>query len=169
MTPPALPGMLTVAQAAGFLQRFMPRRNAQQWLENDRHYSPLLPYIVQGDEILYDEAAVARFVTVLVENAAVRHSQRRRVPGERRRIAVDRRAFSDRRHARRRPQLSQLSAQDLDRRFALRQDRRSDLDRRIRGWVDRRCVEERRGIAVDATAPLLAQRPATLHRAARER
>ena len=131
--------MLTLPQAVGLLQRFMLQRNAAEWLENDRHYSPVLPFIHQGDAILYYEDDLVHFVKKLTEQASVRYAGGRRECRDRRHIPVDRRDFSDRRYLRR-----HAAANNLDRRFAVRQDRRSDLDRRIRGWVDRRCVEDRR-------------------------
>ena len=131
--------MLTLSQTIGFLQRFMTQRNASQWLENDRRYSPVLPFLLAGDAILYDEEDVVRFVKKLDSQACVRAEANRRLQHSRRRIPVDRRNFSDRRYLRR-----QAAVNNLDRRFAIRQDRRGDLDRRIRGWVDRRCVEDRR-------------------------
>lgn len=164
MAHSGLPVLLTLAETIGLLQRFMLQRDAKAWLENDRRYSPLLPFITQNDEIFYPEDAVLRFVAILAEDVRVRQSQRRTERGERRQIAVDRRAFSDRRHARRRPAVA-----DLDRRFAVRQDRRSDLDRRIRGWVDRRCIDDRRSQPLEPTNPIVAQRPAGMHRASGER
>ena len=131
--------MLTLSQTIGFLQRFMTQRNASQWLENDRHYSPVLPFLHAGDAILYDEDDVVRFVKKLDDQASVRTEANRRLQHSRRHIPVDRRNFSDRRYLRR-----QAAVNNLDRRFAMRHDRRSDLDRRIRGWLDRRCVEDRR-------------------------
>lgn len=164
MASSGLPTLLTLQETIGLLQRCMLQRNAKTWLENDRRYSPVLPFISQNDEIFYAEDVVLRFVTLLARDVRVRQSPRRAEQGERRKIAVDRRAFSDRRHARRRP-----SVTDLDRRFAVRQDRRSDLDRRIRGWVDRRCVDDRRGQPLATTNPIVAQRPAGMHRASGER
>ena len=134
--------MLTLSQTIGFLQRFMIQRNAAEWLESDRRYSPVLPFRHTGDTVLYDEDEVARFVKKLDGHANIRGEASRRLQhSSRRRIPVDRRNFSDRRYLRR-----QAAINNLDRRFAMRQDRRSDLDRRIRGWVDRRCVEDRRSL-----------------------
>ncbi len=164
MAHSGLPVLLTLAETTGLLQRFMLQRDAKAWLENDRRYSPVLPFIKQDDEIFYPEDAVLRFISILAQDMRVRQQARRAERGERRQIAVDRRTFSDRRHARRRPPLA-----DLDRRFAVRQDRRSDLDRRIRGWVDRRCIDDRRNQALATTSPVVAQRPAGMHRASGER
>ena len=135
------PKMLTLPQTVGLLQRFMLQRNAAEWLENDRNYSPVLPFIRQGDAILYYEDDLLRFVKKLATQASVRCEESRRERLNRRHIPVDRRDFSDRRYLRR-----HAAANNLDRRFAVRQDRRCDLDRRIRGWVDRRCVEDRRTV-----------------------
>jgi hypothetical protein len=135
------PKMLTLQQTVGLLQRFMLQRNAAEWLENDRNYSPVLPFIRQGDAILYYEDDLLRFVKKLATQASVRCEEARRERLNRRHIPVDRRDFSDRRYLRR-----HAAAHNLDRRFAVRQDRRCDLDRRIRGWVDRRCVEDRRTV-----------------------
>lgn len=132
------PTMLTLPQAIGLLQRFMPQRNAAQWLENDRRYSPALPFVQQGDTILYFEDDLARFVQKLAAQAALRRADRRE-EHSRRMFDVDRRDAYDRRYLRRK-----AAANYLDRRFAVRPDRRSDLDRRIRGWVDRRCIDDRR-------------------------
>jgi hypothetical protein len=130
--------MLTLPQAIGLLQRFMPQRNAAQWLENDRRYSPVLPFVQHGDEILYYEDELARFVQILAAQAALRRADRRE-EHKRRMLEADRRDAYDRRYLRRK-----AAANNLDRRFAVRPDRRSDLDRRIRGWVDRRCIDDRR-------------------------
>lgn len=132
--------MLTPTQAAGFLQRFMPNREAVTWLENDRQYSPVIPFVADGEAILYREEDLLRFVRQLNPSAAVRIRQDRRDHHERRETHAERRQDDDRRGARRR------ARNDLDRRFAVRPDRRCDLDRRIRGWVDRRCVLERRSL-----------------------
>lgn len=131
--------MLTLNQAIGLLQRFMAPRDASAWLESDRRYSPVIPFIQQGKIILYDEDDVLRFVKKLNERASVRTARARREADERRHIAMERRDSSDRRYLRHRAAIN-----SLDRRFAVRQDRRSDLDRRIRGWMDRRCVTDRR-------------------------
>lgn len=164
MAHAGLPVLLTAQQTAGLLQRFMLQRDAKQWLENDRRYSPVLPFIQQGEEIFYAEDVLLRFINILSEDVRVRKNARRTEQSERRRIAVDRRAFADRRHARRRPPIA-----DLDRRFTARQDRRSDLDRRIRGWVDRRCIDDRRGLPLAADSPLVGQRSAGIRQALRER
>jgi hypothetical protein len=135
----SFPNMLTLQQTIGLLQRFMPDRDAAVWLENDRAYQPVVPFVRQGDEIRYYEEDVAQFVRKLVPNPALRRSMGRRADAERRYFPTDRREHLDRRYSRR------AARNDLDRRFAVRPDRRSDLDRRIRGWVDRRCIEDRRG------------------------
>lgn len=132
--------MLTPAQAAGFLQRFMPNREAAAWLENDRQYSPVIPFQGNGDVVRYQEEDLIRFVRQLDPRATVRSINDRRAHHERRETHAERRQEQDRRAARRR------ARNDLDRRFAVRPDRRNDLDRRIRGWVDRRCVLERRSL-----------------------
>lgn len=131
--------MLTVYQTIGLLQRFMNARDAAEWLETDRRYSPVLPFLQQGEVILYHEEDVLRFIKKLDEAANVRTEQSRRDAHERRHIHRERRDDSERRYLR---HLTAINS--LDRRFAVRQDRRSDLDRRIRGWVDRRCVSDRR-------------------------
>lgn len=130
--------MLTLAQTIGLLQRFMPQRNAAEWLENDRRYSPVLPFMQIDNEVFYFEDDVARFVQKLGAQAALRRADRRE-EHNRRLYDTDRRDEYDRRYLRRK-----AAANNLDRRFAVRPDRRSDLDRRIRGWVDRRCVDDRR-------------------------
>lgn len=131
--------MLTIHQTIGLLQRFMTPRDASEWLENDRRYSPVIPFLQQGTVILYHEDDVLNFIKKLDERASVRADRSRRDADERRHIHMERRDSSDRRYLRHR-----AAANNLDRRFAIRQDRRSDLDRRIRGWVDRRCVADRR-------------------------
>lgn len=131
--------MLTLHQTIGLLQRFMSPRDASEWLEIDRRYSPVIPFLQQGEVILYHEDDVLNFIKKLAERASVRAERSRRDADERRHIHRERRDLSDRRYLRHR-----AAANNLDRRFAVRQDRRSDLDRRIRGWVDRRCVADRR-------------------------
>lgn len=131
--------MLTIHQTIGLLQRFMTPRNASEWLDSDRRYSPVIPYLQQGEIILYHEDDVLSFIKKLDERAKVRTERARRDDDERRHIHRERRDASDRRYLRHRAAFN-----NLDRRFAVRQDRRSDLDRRIRGWVDRRCVSDRR-------------------------
>lgn len=130
--------MLTLSQTIGLLQRFMPQRDAAEWLENDRRYSPVLPFLQHGDALFYFEDDVARFVQKLSAQAALRRADRRE-EHNRRLYDADRRDAYDRRYLRRK-----AAANNLDRRFAVRPDRRSDLDRRIRGWVDRRCIDDRR-------------------------
>lgn len=130
--------MLTPQQTSGLLQRFMPGRDAAAWLENDRRYQPVLPYVQQGNEVRYFEEDVIQLVRKLAANPVVRRTDTRRLQEERRHYASERRAQMDRRHSRR------ATRNDLDRRFAVRPDRRGDLDRRIRGWVDRRCIDDRR-------------------------
>lgn len=130
--------MLTPQQTIGFLQRFMPNKNAAAWLESDRRHDPVLPFVQQGEELCYFEDDVIQFVRKLASDVPVRTGTGRREHMERRYYATDRRDHFDRRHSRR------AARNDLDRRFAVRPDRRSDLDRRIRGWVDRRCVDDRR-------------------------
>ena len=132
------PKMLSLEQTIGFLQRFMPNRNAAEWLEKDRQHQPVLPFVQLGAEVRYLEDDVIWFVRKLVWRPAIRGNASRRAEAERREYPMDRRIHLDRRHNRR------AARNDLDRRFAVRPDRRSDLDRRIRGWVDRRCVEDRR-------------------------
>jgi hypothetical protein len=138
MDQATLPKMLTPEQTVGFLQRFMPTRDAAAWLESDRRHHPILPFVQHGTELRYYEEDVIRFALKLSPQAAVRKSDSRREELERRHYHADRRDHVDRRHSRR------AARNDLDRRFAVRPDRRSDLDRRIRGWVDRRCVADRR-------------------------
>lgn len=133
--------MLTIQQTAGFLQRFMPGRDAAAWLENDRRYEPALPFVQRGEDVFYLEQDVIRLVQMLAVNPVIRISDVRRQQGERRHYASERRTHTDRRHSRR------AARDDLDRRFAVRPDRRGDLDRRIRGWIDRRCIDDRRGLA----------------------
>ena len=130
--------MLTLPQAIGLLQRFMPQRDAAEWLENDRRYSPVLPFLLLDNVIYYYEADLARFIRKLTEETRLRHTKRR-YDSNRRIYATDRRHDYDRRYLRRK-----AAANNLDRRFAVRPDRRCDLDRRIRGWVDRRCINDRR-------------------------
>ena len=130
--------MLTLSQAIGLLQRFMPQRDAAEWLENDRRYSPVLPFLLLDNVIYYYEADLARFIRKLTEETRLRHAKRR-YDSNRRIYATDRRHDYDRRYLRRK-----AAANNLDRRFAVRPDRRCDLDRRIRGWVDRRCINDRR-------------------------
>jgi len=130
--------MLTLPQTIGLLQRFMPQRDAAEWLQNDRRYSPVLPYLNRGSAIFYDEDDIARFVQKIAEPVALRMANRR-FDHNRRIYATDRRDAYDRRYLRRK-----AAANSLDRRFAVRPDRRCDLDRRIRGWVDRRCIDDRR-------------------------
>jgi hypothetical protein len=133
--------MLTPEEAAGLLQRFMPGRDAAAWLEHDRRYQPVLPYVQHGEVIRYHEEDVIALVRKLAPDAAVRRRATRRLGPERRQRHADRRTHMERRHSRR------AARNELDRRFAVRPDRRSDLDRRIRGWVDRRCIDDRRTLS----------------------
>lgn len=132
--------LLTLPQAIGLLQRFMPQRNAAQWLENDRRHNPLISFLQKGDLICYYEDELIAFALKLSPNTPLRQLNRR-LGANRRLLFADRRNSMDRRYLRRK-----AAANNLDRRFAARPDRRSDLDRRIRGWVDRRCIDERRGL-----------------------
>jgi len=54
--------MLTIHQTIGLLQRFMNKRNAEEWLEIDRRYSPVIPFMQQGEVILYHEDDVLSFI-----------------------------------------------------------------------------------------------------------
>ena len=63
--------MLTLAQTIGLLQRFMQQRNAAEWLDNDRRYSPVLPFMQIDKEVFYFEEDVARFVQKLGAQAAL--------------------------------------------------------------------------------------------------
>lgn len=141
MDQQSLPKMLTPEQTKGFLQRFMPGRDAAVWLENDRRHQPVLPFVQHGTELRYFEEDVIQFVRKLSSHAPVRNNASRRDAKERRYYHTERRDQQDRRYSRR------AARNDIDRRFAVRPDRRGDLDRRIRGWVDRRCVEDRRNLA----------------------
>jgi len=132
------PTMLTLNQTIGLLQRFMPQRDAAQWLENDRRYSPVLRFVQQGETIHYYEDDLFQFVQKLAANTPLRRADRRE-DHNRRMLDAERRDAYDRRYLRRK-----AAANHLDHRFAIRPDRRSDLDRRIRGWVDRRCIDDRR-------------------------
>lgn len=131
--------MLTIDQTIGLLQRFMNQRDAAEWLDLDRRHSPAIPYLKQGEVILYHEDDVLNFIKKLDDRARVRFECTRRDADERRHIEMERRESSDRRYLRHR-----AAANNLDRRFAVRQDRRCDLDRRIHGWVDRRRLSDRR-------------------------
>lgn len=131
--------MLTIDQTIGLLQRFMNQRDAAQWLDMDRRHSPAIPFLQQGNVILYHEEDVLSFIRKLDERARVRAERERRDAYERRHVEMERREAAERRYLRHR-----AAANNLDRRFAVRQDRRADLDRRIRGWVDRRRLTDRR-------------------------
>ena len=122
--------MLSLSQTIGMLQRFMPQRNASEWLENDRRFSPVLPFFIQSDAIFYFEDDLVRLVQKISTLAVLRGTGRRR-KNNRLVFDEDRRDDHERRRLRRKG-----SADDLDRRSAL--DRRSELDRRLRGWIDRR-------------------------------
>lgn len=132
-----LPEFLTPDQAAGLLQRVMPGRDAVAWLEADRRFAPMLPVFVRGDAVWYREEDVRRLARQLKEDIALRTGRVRRLQGERRQRSEDRRQSGERR--------SRLRAESVvERRLSIRPDRRSDLDRRIRGWLDRRCLPDRR-------------------------
>lgn len=132
-----LPEFLTPDQAAGLLQRVMPGRDAAAWLEADRRFAPMLPVFVRGDAVWYREEDVRRLARQLKEDIALRTGRVRRLQGERRQRREDRRQSGERR--------SRLRAESVvERRLSIRPDRRSDLDRRIRGWLDRRCLPDRR-------------------------
>lgn len=130
--------MLALPKAIGFLQRFMPHRNAAEWLENDRRNHPVLPFLNQGNATFYFEDDLTRFVQKITAEAVLRTAERRK-ENDRRVMEMDRRANPDRRRKRR-----QVTATNRDRRSATSRDRRGELDRRLRGWVDRRGTEDRR-------------------------
>lgn len=132
------PVFITAREAAGMLKRAMPGRDAAAWLEADRRYAPLLPPVVRDGEVYYFEADVVALARKLDPGFLPRRWGVRRLLGERRQRSQDRRQRGERRARLRDPAVL------LDRRLALRPDRRSDLDRRIRGWVDRRCIPDRR-------------------------
>ncbi len=130
--------ILSLSQTIGLLQRFMPQRNASKWLENDRCFSPILPFLRQSDAIFYLEDDLVRFVHKIVTLAVLRTTGRRQ-KNNRRVFDEGRRNDYERRRLRRKG-----SADDLDRRSAICLDRRSELDRRLRGWIDRRGTDDRR-------------------------
>ena len=107
--------MLTIHQTIGLLQRFMSRRDAAEWLETDRRYSPVIPFLQQGEIILYDEDDVLLFIKKLDQHASLRAERLRRDADERRHIHRERRDVSERRYLRHR-----AAANNLDRRFAVR-------------------------------------------------
>jgi hypothetical protein len=131
------PRFLSGEEAAGLLQRAMPGRDAAGWLEADRRYAPILPPRELAGRLAYAHEEVAAFARRLQPHLALRSGRERRVQGDRRQRSEDRRRSGERRRAGRGTAL-------LERRLQLRPDRRSDLDRRIRGWVDRRCIPDRR-------------------------
>lgn len=128
---------LSPEQAAGLLKRVMPGRDAFAWLAADRRFDPLLPFVERDGQVWYREQDVCRFARRLREDVALRTGQARRVQGERRQRQGDRRQEGERRNRQRNTTL-------LERRLSIRPDRRADLDRRIRGWLDRRCLPDRR-------------------------
>ena len=131
------PRFLSSDEAAGLLQRAMPGRDAALWLEMDRRYAPILPPRQVAGRLAYAHEEVAALARRLHLGLALRSGRERRVQGERRQRSEDRRRSGERRRAGGGTVL-------LERRLLLRPDRRSDLDRRIRGWVDRRCIPDRR-------------------------
>lgn len=132
------PVLLTVSEAAGLLQRAMHGRDATAWLEADRRFAPILPPVRRNCETFYLETDCLALARKLDPGFIPRQNQTRRLFGERRLHSQDRRQGGERRARR------SAAQKLLDRRLALRPDRRSDLDRRIRGWVDRRCIHDRR-------------------------
>ena len=133
---------LTVAEAVGLLQRHMHGKDALVWLEADRRYDPLIPFIQMGETVYYKESDLIAFAKQIAGHALVRTGYDRRDISERRAVGMGRRANADRRRSR-----QDSARNDLDRRFAVRTDRRGDLDRRMAGWVDRRTGGDRRGQA----------------------
>ncbi|MEO1768043.1 hypothetical protein [Thiobacter aerophilum] len=129
--------LLTPQQAAGLLQRVMPGRDAAAWLESDRRFQPILPFVLHNGAVRYREEDVCALARKLQADVALRTGQVRRRQGERRQRDQDRRQSGERRSR-------QRGAALLDRRLMIRPDRRADLDRRIRGWLNRRCIPDRR-------------------------
>jgi hypothetical protein len=138
---------LTVAEAAGLLQRHMHGKDALVWLEADRRYDPLIPFIQMGETVYYKESDLVAFAKQIAGHAQVRTGFDRRGGIDRRSDGLGRRVHADRRRSR-----LEEARNDLDRRFAVRSDRRGDVDRRITGWVDRRASNDRRDQGLDHAA-----------------
>ena len=107
------------------LQRFMPRKQASAWLDNDRKFDPTLPFFYLHGDVVYQSRDLEQFVRrCLTPRARVEFSERR--------------TRSDRRHAgdrRRNPEvrLSPLA----ERRQVYSHDRRAMMTRDWRAAANR--------------------------------
>jgi hypothetical protein len=112
---------VSAGEACTLLQRFMPHKTAQAWLENDRKTDPVIPFSYSNGAIRYRSSDLEQFVLrYLAPHAQLDFSERR--------------ARSERRHAidrRRNPQIH--LAPVAERRHGRTPDRREDipLDRRL--------------------------------------
>ncbi len=69
---------LNAVDASALLQRFMPRKNALEWLSHDRKIDPVIPFSMQAGNIFYDRRELEYFVShCLVNQQPVNLSERR--------------------------------------------------------------------------------------------
>ncbi len=82
---------LTAYEASMLLQRFMPHKSANMWLEHDRRFDPLIAFFDRDGEVFYRSGDLERFVHHhLAPGSSVDFSDRR--------VRVDRRVHVERRH-----------------------------------------------------------------------
>lgn len=121
MTEVTFSRRLDPVAASALLQRFMPSKNALQWLNHDREIDPVIPFARQAGNILYNSRDLEYFVSHCLLN-------RQRVNLSERRTRADRRYQEDRRrqpNVRLSPVAERRRFIAPDRRASIATDRRS--------------------------------------------
>ena len=86
MTEVTINRWLNVDEASSLLQRFMPHKNALEWLSYDRKIDPVIPFAMRGDDVFYNRVDLEYFVSrCLVGRQRVNWGERR-ARAERRRL-----------------------------------------------------------------------------------
>lgn len=108
-------------EASALLQRFMPGKLAQAWLEIDRKFDPAIPFFNSRRGVIYRSGDLEHFVRYCLSPGANVDFSERRARSERRR-AVDRRSNPEIRLA---PVAERRYSRINDRRASLAIDRRA--------------------------------------------
>ncbi len=108
-------------EASGLLQRFMPRKQASAWLDNDRKFDPTIPFFYSHGSVVYQSRDLEQFVRHCLASSDV-------IDFPERRARSDRRCSTDRRHnveVRLSAVAERRRANSIDRRGSRTRDRRS--------------------------------------------
>ncbi len=112
---------VNVDEASALLQRFMPGKLAQAWLEIDRKADPTIPFFHSQNGVIYRSGDLEHFVRCCLSPGAKVDFSERRARSERRR-AIDRRSNPDIRLS---PVAERRHSWTNDRRASLAIDRRT--------------------------------------------